>query len=116
MILALTRNYNTYEKAHQIYNEYIGNTRHPRLSPQLYIQLSIMFTATGHLENAVKIVTMLLKKVPDSPGMPTALLKLARAYRQKGMSIKDRRCLELLCHKYPESTEAQLARKSLQGG
>ena len=116
LIFALTRNYNTYEKAHQIYNEYIGYTRHPRLSPQLYIQLSIMFAATGHLENAVKIITMLLKKVPDSPGMPTALLKLARAYRQKGMAIKGRRCLELLCNKYPESTEAQLARKSLQGG
>jgi len=115
LIFELTRSYNTYEKAHQIYNEYIRHTSHPRLTPQLYIQLSIMFAATGHLEKAVKILTMLLKKMPDSPGVPTALLKLAGAYSQKGMAVKGKQCLQLICNKYPESTEAQLARKSLQG-
>jgi membrane associated rhomboid family serine protease len=114
LIFELTRSYHTYEKAHQIYQEYISHTSHPRLSPQLYIQLSMMFAATGHVENAVKIITMLLKKVPDSPGVPTALLKLAKAYSQKGMALKGNRCLQLICNKYPESTEAQLARKSLQ--
>jgi membrane associated rhomboid family serine protease len=114
LIFELTRSYNTYEKAHQIYNEYIRHTRHPRLSSQLYIQLSMMFAATGHLENAVKILAMLLKKVPDSPGVPTALLKLAGAYSQKGLAMKGNRCLKLICNKYPESIEAQMARKSLQ--
>ena len=76
----------------------------------------MMFAATGHLENAVAILTMLLKKVPDSPGVPTALLKLARAYRQKGMAMKGKRCLNLICNKYPESTEARLAHQSLQSG
>ncbi len=115
LIFELTRSYNTYEKAHQIYNEYIRHTSHPRLSPQLYIHLSMMFAATGHLEKAVKILTMLLKKVPDSPGVPTALLKLAGAYSQKGMAMKGNRCLQLICNKYPESTEAQLAHRTLQG-
>ena len=114
LIFELTRSYNTYEKAHQIYNEYIRHTSRPRLSPQLYIQLSMMFAASGHLENAVKILTMLLKKVPDSPGVPTALLKLARAYSQKGMALKGNQCLQLICNKYPESTEARLARESLR--
>ena len=114
LIFEHTRSYNTYEKAHQLYDEYIRHTPRPRLSPQLYIQLSTIFAATGHLEKAVKILTMLLKKVPDSPGMPTALLKLARAYSQKGMAVKGNRCLQLICNKYPESTEAQMARKSLQ--
>jgi tetratricopeptide (TPR) repeat protein len=116
LIFELTRSSDTYEKAHQVYNDYISHTSRPRLSPQLYIQLCMMFAATGHLENAVKILTMLLKKVPDSPGVPTALLKLARAYGQKGMAIKGNRCLQLICNKYPESTEARLARESLQGG
>ena len=73
-----------------------------------------MFAATGHLENAVKIMTMLLKKVPDAQGIPTALLKLARAYSQKGMATKGQKCLQLICSKYPESTEARVARESLQ--
>jgi membrane associated rhomboid family serine protease len=114
LIFELTRSYNTYEKAQQVYDEYLRHARQPCLSPQLYIQLSMMFAATGHLENAVKILTMLLKKVPDSPGVPTALLKLAKAYDQKGMGLKGQRCLKLICNKYPESTEAQLAHQSLR--
>jgi len=114
LIFELTRSHYTYEKAYQIYDEYIRNTSQPRLSPRIYTQLSMMFAATGDLENAVKILTMLLKKVPDSPGIPTALLKLARAYSQKGMAMKGNRCLNLIRNKYPESTEAQLASQSLQ--
>jgi len=114
LIFQLSRNYNTYEKANKIYQEYVGLTRRPRLSPQLNLQLSAMFSATGHLENAVKILIFLVKKVPDFPGIPTALLKLARAYRQNGMAPKGNKCLQLLCHKYPESSEAQVAKKIFQ--
>jgi TolA-binding protein len=73
-----------------------------------------MFSATGHLEKSVKILALLVKKMPESQGIPTALLKLARAYRQNGMALKGNKCLQLLCHKYPESSEAHVARKSLQ--
>jgi membrane associated rhomboid family serine protease len=113
LIFELTRSYNTYEKAHDIYQEYIRHTSQARLNPQLYIQLSIMFAATGHLDKAVKIITMLLKKVPDSPGVATALLKLARAYAQKGMAANGDKCMQLICSKYPESAEARVARQSL---
>jgi len=114
LIFQLSRSYHTYEKAHHIYREYIRHTRHPRLTPQLYAQLSAIFAASGHLESAVKILTLLLKKVPQSQGIPGALLKLANAYRQNGMAAKGQKCLLLICQKYPESTEAQVARESLQ--
>ena len=42
------------------------------------------------------------------------MLKLAKAYRQNGMEIKGEKCLQLICRKYPESSEAQVARKALQ--
>ena len=114
LIFQLCRSYNTYEKAHKIYQEYVDLTPQPRLSTQLYLQLCGMFLTTGQLENAVKILALLVKKVPDSPGIPTALLKLGRAYRQNGMALKSNKCMQLLCHKYPGSSEAQVARKSLQ--
>ncbi len=114
LIFQLSRSYHTYEKAHSIYQEYISHTSHARFSPQLYVQLSAMFAACGHVENAVKILTLLIKKVPEFPGIPGALLKLARAYRQNGMTTKGAKCLRLICHKYPESNEAQAARESLQ--
>ena len=113
LIFQLSRSYHSYEKANKIYQEYVGLTRHPRLSPQLYLQLSAMFSTTGNLENAVKIIALLVKKMPEAPGIPPALLKLARAYRQKGMAKKGDQCMQLLCHKYPQSNEAQVARKSL---
>jgi membrane associated rhomboid family serine protease len=114
LIFQLSRSYNNYEKANKIYQEYVGLTHRPRLSPQLYLQLSAMFFATGNLENAVKIIAHLVKKMPESPGIPPALLKLARAYRKTGMSVKGDKCMQLLCHKYPESSEAQVARKLLR--
>ena len=114
LLFQLSRSYDTYEKAYQIYQEYLRHTHHPHLSPQLYVQLSAIFAATGHLESAVKILALLIKKVPESPGIPTVLLKLARAYRQNGMAGEGTKCLQLICHKYPETTEAQVARKSLQ--
>jgi membrane associated rhomboid family serine protease len=115
LIFRLSRSYDTYESAHKFYQEYICLTRRPRLSPQLYIELSSIFSATGHLEHSVNILTLLLKKMPELPGLPSAFLKLAAAYRKNGMAAKWQRCLRLILSKYPESVEAQLARQSLQG-
>ncbi|MGD8294079.1 MAG: rhomboid family intramembrane serine protease [Desulfobacterales bacterium] len=114
LIFQLSRSHESYEKAKKIYLEYSGLTRHPRLSAQLYLQLSAIFSSSGHLENAVKILAPLVKKMPEAPGIPPALLRLARAYRQKGMNRQGDQCLQLLCRKYPESSEAQVARNSLR--
>ena len=43
LIFHLSRNDNTHEKANKIYQEYVGLTRRPRLSAQLYLQLSSIF-------------------------------------------------------------------------
>ena len=43
LIFHLSRNDNTHEKANKIYQEYVGHTRRPRLSAQLYLQLSSIF-------------------------------------------------------------------------
>jgi hypothetical protein len=115
LIFRLSRSYDTYESAHQFYLEYCRLTRRPRLSPQLYVELSSIFSATGHLEHAVNILTLLLKKMPELPGLPAAILKLAAAYRENGMATKWQRCLQLILARYPESIEAQVARKSLAG-
>jgi tetratricopeptide (TPR) repeat protein len=113
LLFQLSRSYHTYEKAHYFYAEYLRHTSHPRLSPQLYVQLSAVFAAIGRVEIAVKILTLLLKKVPQSPGIPGAMLKLANAYRQNGMAAKGQKCLRLICHKYPDSSEARVARESI---
>ena len=75
LIFQLCRSYNTYEKANKIYREYVDLTPQPRLPTQLYLQLCGMFLTTGQLENAVKILTLLVKKVPDSPGNSDSIAK-----------------------------------------
>ena len=115
LIFHLSRSCDTYESAHQFYLVYCRLTRRPRLSPQLYVELSSIFSTNGHIEHAVNILTLLLKKMPDLPGLPAAILKLAAAYRENGMAAKWQRCLQLILARYPESIEAQVARKSLSG-
>ena len=56
---------------------------------------------------------MLMKKRPDLAGIPTALLKLASGYRQKGMRDNWKKCLAVICSRYPHSGEAQIARRAL---
>jgi TolA-binding protein len=72
-----------------------------------------ILTSTGALEKAERILAMFLKQKPDFPGIPTALLKLATGYRQKGINAKNQKYLKLLGSLYPNSTEGQIARRNL---
>ncbi len=44
-----------------------------------------------------------------------ALLKLANGYRQKGLQDNWRKVLQVIGSKYPDSPEAQIAKKALKG-
>jgi len=101
--------------AYNIYKEYIGLSNLPRFSPQLYLRISTICIETGHFENAKKILAILLKKKSILPGISMALLKLANGYRQKGMHDHWRKILQVIGSKYPDTPEAQIAKKALKG-
>ncbi len=103
------------ETAYNIYKEYISLSSRPRLSPQLYLRISTICIETEHFENAKKILAILLKNKSILPGISMALLKLANGYRQKGMQDNWRKVLQLIGSKYPDSPEAQIAKKTLKG-
>jgi len=101
--------------AYNIYKEYISLSNRPRFSPQLYLRISTICIETGHFENANKILAILLKKKSILPGISITLLKLANGYRQKGMHDNRRKVLQVIASKYPDSPEAQIAKKALKG-
>lgn len=109
----LTLENNNYESAKKIFDEYTELTKRPRLSPNLYFKMIPILSRVGSPEKAERILAMFLKQKPNFPGIPTALLKLATGYRQKGVHAKYQKCLQVLDSKYPNSTEGQIARRNL---
>lgn len=92
--------------AYDVYMEY-ASIAAPRLSPALYVHLSMSFAKLGHTGAAEKIVTMLLKKRPAQAGLPAGLLQLSRACDKKGDTRKRDHYLTVLCEQYPASPEAR---------
>jgi membrane associated rhomboid family serine protease len=100
---------------YHIYKEYIRVSNRPRLSPKLYLGISIVCIETGHFEKAKRILVTLLKSQPILPGISMALLKLANGYGQKGMKDSQRKVLQVILAKYPDTPEARIAEKALKG-
>lgn len=66
-------------------------------------------------DNAILAFEELIRKNPESPKAPGALLKQGYAFYQIGERGIGKDVLEKLVKKYPASEEAKLARKRLQG-
>ncbi|MCP4690376.1 MAG: rhomboid family intramembrane serine protease [Desulfobacterales bacterium] len=114
LLSLLSKSPGTHERAYEIYKEYLERGGRPKLSPDLYIHLSLAFAGRGHTTASRKILAMLIKNRPDLPGIPTALLKLAGAYREKGMPDRWRKFLKIIPARYPASPEAEIAKRSLK--
>lgn len=97
------------------YKEYIRISKAPKFNLDLLCLLSSIFSARGYLEEAERIMVMLLQKHPKFQKTPNGILRLGRAYLRKGMFEKGRKCLRIICQRYPESTEYQIAQKLLKG-
>ncbi len=96
-----------------VYQEYIQKAQSPRLPAGLLISVMSYFASTGHEDEAEKVVGMILKKNPDMPRMPEVLLHLARACIKKGLWDKARSFLQIICIRYPHSSESAIARRIL---
>ena len=103
------------EALYNTYKEYCGISKRPGLSLDLLSSIASIFTVHGYLPEAENIMAVLLRNYPNLQKVPTGILNLARAYLKGGMSEKGKKCLMIICKKYPESSESQIARRLLQG-
>ena len=96
------------------YKEYTRISESPRFNLDLLFRISSIFSARGYLEESEKIMVMLLKNHPVSQQVPNGILNLGRAFLRKGMAAKGKKCLKIICQRYPESAEYQTAQRLLK--
>lgn len=115
LFLRLTNDKAEHGSIYTHFQEYLRVAPRLSLNQQLLFRISSVLAAQGHPEDGEKIMAVLLRADPRSAGIPTGILNLARAYLHMGKSDKGRKCLQVICQKYPESSESHIARKLLQG-
>lgn len=111
----LSNDHNDHEKLYNTYQEYLRVSERPKLDRELSFNIAAIFSSQGYLEEATIIIVAFLKRHPTFQKLPTGLLNLARAYLKKGTSEKGKKCLRVICQRYPHSPESQIARKLLIG-
>jgi membrane associated rhomboid family serine protease len=110
----LVRRKESWMRAHQIYIEYAAASGGPRLSPRMFLKLGDIFAALGRTDQAGPILTALAGKRRDLHGLPTALLNLAHAFRQKDRRDDYRNVLTLIDTQFPNTPESQSAQIELR--
>jgi membrane associated rhomboid family serine protease len=115
LLLRLQREHDAEEALYNTFQEYRRIAKSPRLSTDLWSRLSLSFSRSSHLEDSAKIAALLLRDTPQFPAVPAVLLNLSRAYLKAGIADKGEHCLRLLCQRYPQSPESQIAEGLLKG-
>ena len=102
--------------AAECYAAYVAAARRPILSIALYLQVAGAMVTAGNIEAAEKIILAIMKQQPQTPGLPSSLVKLSRAFRLKGRQDRWEDYRRLICKRYPDSAEAALILKSGNSG
>jgi membrane associated rhomboid family serine protease len=90
--------------------------RWPKLSPELYVKIGVVYAFDEQPEASEKILSAMLKQKPELPSIPPAMLKLADAYKKKEQFQESKHWLEVLMEKYPGSKESRVAQKMILEG
>ena len=114
MINRLCQQQDGFKECCQVYKTYVDCAGKPRLSTALYVRLSTVFSALGQVKEAKDLLSVLAKRAPAEPGLPSAFLKLANALNKKGMETHRRACLEAIIKRFPSSPEAAIAKRGIQ--
>ncbi len=114
LFLRLIKDDQACETLHKVYKEYRAISKRVRLSPDLLLQIASTFSSHGYIAESERMIALLLKSRPEFQKLPTGILKLAQAYLKKGMKDKGKKCLVIIRQRYPESSEARIARRLLK--
>lgn len=113
LLSSMPRSKDMDEKFYAFYKEYIRLTRKPQLPAGIYARTADIAASKGEIDTAEKIISMLLKKKPATPGHASSLLKLSIAFGRKNMDVKRKTCLKILHSRFPHTSEAQVAKRAL---
>jgi membrane associated rhomboid family serine protease len=113
LLQALLEEGHSHPKVVSVYMEYRSLARPPRLPTALYLRLCPALCSAGRVNHAAGLVSSILKKHPELPGLPGALMKLADTYAQTGEKKKRSQCLHVLIKRFPATPEAVIAKRGI---
>ncbi len=108
---ALGREEDHQEEMLRAYERYIDAVKKPRLSVAHYMKVSDAMIACGRPAEAERLLGLLLKAKPDLPGLPGALMRLLRAWKQAGEEKRMARLRQVILKRFPRSPEAAALRR-----
>jgi membrane associated rhomboid family serine protease len=107
----LCRDKDHHAQLYETFREYCKIKKMPGLSPDLLACISHAFISSEHVQEAEKVIVMLLKKHPSFQKIPTLVFSLSRSYLALGMHKKREKCLAIISHRYPQSEESQMVKQ-----
>jgi membrane associated rhomboid family serine protease len=110
----LTDDTDAHETLYRTFKEYCRISKRLKLNLHLLFTIASIFSFHGHLSEAENIMAMLSRKHPELQKIPTGILNLARGYLKGGVHSKAKKCLMIICQRYPESPESHIAERLLQ--
>jgi membrane associated rhomboid family serine protease len=114
LLNCLCRQPESYESAFKVYRTYVKAVRTAKLGAAMYLRLCQVFCEIGQLDDAQRLVSVLVEKCPQLAQIPSVLLKLATAYSINKDQKSCNTWLNRLCRQYPLSSEAQIAKKQFE--
>ena len=78
-----------------------------RLPPAKLVQLATSFAHANYPEDAERILLILIRKRPATPGLADGLLALAHAWQRGNNTDKSKKCLAWLQQYFPQSNAAK---------
>jgi membrane associated rhomboid family serine protease len=112
----LLHNTAAHHTAIAVYETYSRLASRPRLSIYAYLKISGAMAAAGKAEDAEKIILAILKRKPETPELPSNLIKLSQAFRKCGRMDRWERYRKLVCKRFPDSVEAAFILRSDASG
>jgi membrane associated rhomboid family serine protease len=103
-----------YEKARDLYDDYLEAVAKPKLPLPAYVRLAVVYISLGDTDRAEKFIALFLRKKSDMPELPVMLLKLARVFKEQGNSGQYEKYRRLLIERFPESRESMMMNNSDQ--
>jgi membrane associated rhomboid family serine protease len=109
----LTRKSATHGEAIGVHGDYLRAAGRSKLGVDTLIRMSSVYATQGRPQEAEPLLAAALKRKPDDAAIPPALMRLAKGYQETGENAKFIKCLRILVAKYPDSYEAQHARRAV---
>jgi membrane associated rhomboid family serine protease len=109
----LTDDSKAHETLYATFKEYRRLSKKLKLNPDLIFRIASAFSGYGYVDESAKIMAMFLKNRPEYQKLPTGMLRLGQAYLKNGMKKRGKKCLKIVCQRFPESAESKIARQLL---